>query len=66
MEFDEQRECPSCGTVLEEGEPECPSCGVSFADDDEVLQRCCKMSLHINHDWDNDFDDDSDSGDDDD
>ena len=34
---DEQRECPSCGTVLEEGELECPSCGESLVDDDEVL-----------------------------
>ncbi|MBI2660389.1 zinc-ribbon domain-containing protein [Candidatus Woesearchaeota archaeon] len=34
---DEQRECPNCGTVLEEGEPECPSCGESFIDEDEVL-----------------------------
>ena len=34
---DEQRECPSCGTILEEGEVECPSCGESLVDDDEVL-----------------------------
>jgi RNA polymerase subunit RPABC4/transcription elongation factor Spt4 len=34
---DEQRECPNCGTVLEEGELECPSCGESFIDEDEVL-----------------------------
>ncbi|MBS3095963.1 zinc-ribbon domain-containing protein [Candidatus Woesearchaeota archaeon] len=33
---EEQRECPSCGTVLEDGEVECPSCGESFIDDDEV------------------------------
>ena len=36
MDF-EQRECPGCGTVLEEGEAECPSCGVSLEDKDEVL-----------------------------
>ncbi len=34
----EQRECPSCGTIIEEGEVECPSCGESLMDnDDEVL-----------------------------
>ena len=37
MDFNEQRECPGCGTVLEEGEVECPSCGVSLEDKDEVL-----------------------------
>ena len=36
-DYDEQRECPSCGTIIEEGEVECPSCGESFLDDDEVL-----------------------------
>jgi len=34
---EEQRECPNCGTIIEEGEVECPSCGESFIDDDEVL-----------------------------
>jgi len=34
---DEQRECPNCGTIIEEGEVECPSCGESFIDEDEVL-----------------------------
>ncbi|MBI2656146.1 zinc-ribbon domain-containing protein [Candidatus Woesearchaeota archaeon] len=33
---EDQRECPSCGTIIEEGEVECPSCGESFIDDDEV------------------------------
>lgn len=34
----EQKECPSCGTIIEEGEIECPSCGESLIDnDDEVL-----------------------------
>lgn len=37
MDYEEQRECPSCGTVLEEGEVECPSCGESFIDEDEPL-----------------------------
>jgi RNA polymerase subunit RPABC4/transcription elongation factor Spt4 len=37
MEYYDQRECPSCGTVLEEGEAECPSCGESFTDEDEPL-----------------------------
>jgi len=37
MEFEDQRECPSCGTIIEEGEVECPSCGESFLDEDEVL-----------------------------
>ena len=37
MEYDNQRECPSCGTVIEEGEVECPSCGESFIDEDEPL-----------------------------
>ncbi|MBI2101309.1 hypothetical protein J4204_06245 [Candidatus Woesearchaeota archaeon] len=37
MEGEEQRECPSCGTILEEGELECPSCGENFVDDDEPL-----------------------------
>ncbi|MBI2653152.1 zinc-ribbon domain-containing protein [Candidatus Woesearchaeota archaeon] len=34
---EDQRECPSCGTIIEEGEVECPSCGESFIDEDEVL-----------------------------
>ncbi|MBS3117247.1 zinc-ribbon domain-containing protein [Candidatus Woesearchaeota archaeon] len=34
---EEQRECPNCGTVIEEGEVECPSCGESFVDEDEPL-----------------------------
>jgi len=34
---EEQRECPSCGTIVEEGEVECPSCGESFIDEDEPL-----------------------------
>jgi RNA polymerase subunit RPABC4/transcription elongation factor Spt4 len=34
---EEQRECPNCGTILEEGEVECPSCGESFIDEDEPL-----------------------------
>lgn len=37
MENEDQRECPACGTIIEEGEVECPSCGESFMDDDEVL-----------------------------
>ena len=37
MDIDEQRECPGCGTVIEDGEVECPSCGENFADDDEVF-----------------------------
>ncbi|MBI1935414.1 zinc-ribbon domain-containing protein [Candidatus Woesearchaeota archaeon] len=37
MNDDLQRECPSCGMMIEEGEVECPSCGESFSDDDEVL-----------------------------
>lgn len=37
MEGEEQKECPSCGTIIEEGEVECSSCGESFADDDEPL-----------------------------
>ena len=38
MEGDEQKECPSCGTIIEEGEVECPSCGESFEpDNDEPL-----------------------------
>ena len=37
MEDQDQRECPSCGNVLEEGELECSSCGESLIDDDEVL-----------------------------
>ena len=36
MDYDGQRECPGCGTVMDEGEAECPSCGESFVDDDEV------------------------------
>jgi len=32
-----QRECPNCGTVIEEGDVECPSCGESFIDEDEPL-----------------------------
>ncbi len=32
-----QRECPSCGAIIEEGEVECSSCGESLIDDDEVL-----------------------------
>lgn len=34
---EEQRECSSCGTIIEEGEVECPSCGESFIDEDEAL-----------------------------
>ena len=34
---EEQRECPNCGTIIEEGEVECPSCGESFIDEDEPL-----------------------------
>ncbi len=34
---EDQRECPNCGTVIEEGEVECPSCGESFIDEDEPL-----------------------------
>jgi len=34
---EDQRECPSCGTIIEEGEVECPSCGESFIDEDEAL-----------------------------
>ena len=37
MEGEDQRECPGCGTIMEEGEVECPSCGESFIDEDEVL-----------------------------
>ncbi|MDP6648334.1 MAG: zinc ribbon domain-containing protein [Candidatus Woesearchaeota archaeon] len=37
MEYDDQRECPSCGTILEEGEPECPSCGENFVDNDDEV-----------------------------
>ncbi len=37
MDYDDQRECPSCGTVIEEGEVECPSCGENFVDEDEPL-----------------------------
>ncbi len=37
MEYEEQRECPKCQTILEEGEVECPSCGESLVDDDEAL-----------------------------
>lgn len=37
MEEQDQRECPNCGTIIEEGEVECPSCGESFIDEDEVL-----------------------------
>ena len=34
----EQKECPGCGTIIDEGEAECPSCGESLIDnDDEVL-----------------------------
>ena len=33
----EERECPNCGTMVEEEEVECPSCGESFVDEDEVL-----------------------------
>ncbi len=37
MDYD-QKECPGCGTIIEEGEVECPSCGESMIDnDDEVL-----------------------------
>ena len=37
MDYDDQRECPSCGTVIEEGEVECPSCGENLVDEDEPL-----------------------------
>jgi len=37
VDENDQRECPSCGTIIEEGELECPSCGESFIDEDEVL-----------------------------
>jgi len=37
MEEEDQRECPGCGTVIEEGEVECPSCGESLVDNDEPL-----------------------------
>ena len=34
---EDQRECPTCGTIIEEGEVECPACGESFVDEDEPL-----------------------------
>ena len=37
MEYEDQKECPSCGTIIEEGEVECPSCGENFIDEDEPL-----------------------------
>jgi len=37
MDGEEQRECPNCGTIIEEGEVECPSCGKSFIDEDEPV-----------------------------
>ena len=38
MEDEDQRECPNCGTIIEEGEMECSSCGENLIDDgDEVL-----------------------------
>lgn len=37
MEYEDQRECPSCGTIIEEGEVECPSCGESLIDDDDEV-----------------------------
>ena len=37
MEYEDQKECPNCGTIIEEGEVECPSCGENFIDEDEPL-----------------------------
>jgi predicted RNA-binding Zn-ribbon protein involved in translation (DUF1610 family) len=35
--MDNERECQSCGSIIEEGEVECPSCGESYIDEDEPL-----------------------------
>ncbi len=32
---EDQRECQSCGMVIEEGEVECSSCGESLVEDDD-------------------------------
>jgi len=37
MDYGEQKECPGCGTIIEEGEVECPSCGESFMDNDDEV-----------------------------
>ena len=38
MDFEDQRECPNCGTLIEdEEEVECQSCGHNLIDDDEPL-----------------------------
>ena len=37
MEYEDQRECPGCGAIIEEGEVECPGCGESLVDEDEPL-----------------------------
>lgn len=37
MDEDEQRRCPSCENLLEEGEEECSACGESLIDEDEPL-----------------------------
>ena len=37
MDYDEQKECTGCGTIIEEGEVECPSCGESFVDNDDEV-----------------------------
>jgi len=65
MDYNEQKECPGCGTIIEEGEVECPSCGESFVDnDDEVHWIFIGVSIMRNF-FDEDEDDDDSGGEED-
>ena len=37
MEYEPEKSCPSCGTILEEEDVECPSCGESLASEDDEI-----------------------------